>query len=298
MVDVQDKTTAQTVDATGTTDSPRQALATQDIRSLIPPLGLKEYWYPALEAKKIRRKPVGLKMLGVDLVFFRGEAGEVKTLWNVCAHRGGSLMHGDCHFPGTISCPYHGWTYDGDGNVLAVLPEGPESKIPGKVKQRAYPTRTMKGMVFVWMGDGEPVPIEEDVPPEFFDDHTMLIFAIQYWHCNWRIGLENGADSHVPYVHRDSIRSLMFTLPQTGPVVGRSKVFPGRALVAPERYRSDGQRRNLPELFRRPRLPIGQPMDCVQLDMRDAQNPGDVPGQRGLARAASANDNHSLQVRI
>ena len=50
-------------------------------------------------------------------------------------------MHGDCHFEGTISCPYHGWTFDGDGNVLAVLPEGPDSQVPGKVMQRSYPTQ-------------------------------------------------------------------------------------------------------------------------------------------------------------
>ena len=101
-----------------------------DVRQLAAPLGLKEYWYPALEDRQVKKKPVGLKMLGEDLVFFRGKDGQVKALWNVCPHRGGSLMHGDCHFEGTISCPYHGWTFDGDGNVLAVLPEGPDSKIP------------------------------------------------------------------------------------------------------------------------------------------------------------------------
>src|SRR4051812_3193348 len=34
-------------------------------RSLIPPLGLREYWYPALPAKGVGwKKPVGLRMLG------------------------------------------------------------------------------------------------------------------------------------------------------------------------------------------------------------------------------------------
>ncbi|HLZ70355.1 MAG TPA: hypothetical protein VKV26_10660 [Dehalococcoidia bacterium] len=34
-----------------------------------------------------------------------------------------------------------------------------------------FPTRTLKGIVFVWMGqdEREPAPIEEDVPEEFFD---------------------------------------------------------------------------------------------------------------------------------
>ena len=46
-----------------------------DRRSLIPPLGLTEYWYPALPSKDVgRKKPVGLRMLGKDLVFFRDKA--------------------------------------------------------------------------------------------------------------------------------------------------------------------------------------------------------------------------------
>ena len=207
-----------------------QAHAVGDRRRLIPELGLTEYWYPALEDKKVRNKPVGFKVCGVDLVFFRGGDGQVKCLWNVCSHRGGSLMHGDCHFPGTISCPYHGWTYDGEGNVLAVLPEGPDSKIPGRVKARAYPTRTLRGMVFVWMGDREPAPIEEDVPPEFFTDNGILLYAWETWPTNWRMANENGGDAHVPYVHRDALLVLLAPMPPiVGPVVARTQIVNGRA---------------------------------------------------------------------
>ena len=45
---------------------PKQ-LSPSDMRQLIPPLGLKEYWYPALEDKKIRNKPVGLKICDCGL---------------------------------------------------------------------------------------------------------------------------------------------------------------------------------------------------------------------------------------
>src|SRR5437773_91871 len=180
-----------------------------DIRELIPALGLREYWYPALEDRKVKGKPVGVKICGEDLVFFRGKDGQVACLWNVCPHRGGSLMHGDCHFPGTISCPYHGWTFDGDANLLAVLPEGPDSKMPGKVKARKFSTQTHKGMVFVWMGEGEPAPIEEDVPPEFFDATSRVFVHFEYWPVQWNVALENGGDAHVPYVHRDAVTNLM-----------------------------------------------------------------------------------------
>src|SRR5262245_3504880 len=44
-----------------------------DIRPLIPKLGLRQYWYPAVAARKVgSRKPVKVSMLGEDLCLFRG----------------------------------------------------------------------------------------------------------------------------------------------------------------------------------------------------------------------------------
>jgi phenylpropionate dioxygenase-like ring-hydroxylating dioxygenase large terminal subunit len=201
----------------------------RDRRKLIPELGLQEYWYPAIEARKVRDKPVGLMIMKKQIVFFRGKDGLVKALWNVCPHRGGSLMHGDCHFEGTVSCPYHGWTYDEDGNVLAVLPEGPESKIPGKVQARKYPTRTLRGMVFIWMGEREPAPIEEDVPLEFFTNKGVLLYGWEVWPINWRPANENALDAHVPYVHRNSWINYMIPFPQMGPRGVYTKIVNKRA---------------------------------------------------------------------
>jgi nitrite reductase/ring-hydroxylating ferredoxin subunit len=88
-----------------------------DIRSRIPALGHPEYWYPALPAKDVTwKKPQVLRMLGKDIVFFRGKDGSIKALLDACPHRGAYLSMGDCFFKGTITCPYHGATFDGDGN--------------------------------------------------------------------------------------------------------------------------------------------------------------------------------------
>ncbi|HEY3115758.1 MAG TPA: Rieske 2Fe-2S domain-containing protein [Chloroflexota bacterium] len=242
MVQIEDKPTTVEQDvAAPAAPAKRPSVSPSDIRQLIPALGLREYWYPALEDKKVKNKPVGVKICGEDLVFFRDTQGLVSALWNVCPHRGGSLMHGDCHYPGTVSCPYHGWTYDGDGNLLAVIPEGPDSKMPGKVRARKYPTQTHKGMVFVWMGNGEPAPIEEDVPPEFFDEVTLQLYNTEYWPVQWNLALENGGDAHVPYVHRNSVRQLMGPFMWSSPMGGQQKVVNGRAVVI-ERGEAGGLR--------------------------------------------------------
>jgi phenylpropionate dioxygenase-like ring-hydroxylating dioxygenase large terminal subunit len=115
--------------------------------------------------------------------------------------------------------------------VLAVLPEGPESKIPGTVRTRVFPTRTLKGMVFIWMGEGDPASVEEDVPPEFFDNYTHILFGTEVWPVNWRQSPENAFDAHVPYVHRDSMRGFMFPFSASGPRGSRSKTINGRTVT-------------------------------------------------------------------
>jgi len=194
-----------------------------DRRSLISPLGLKEYWYPALPAKDIGwKKPVGLKIAGDELVFFRDKDGEVQALWDYCPHRGAYLSWGDCFWKGFVSCPYHGATFDGNGECVEFITEGPDSKMVGRVAAKKYPTITLKGIVFVWMGEGEAVDPEEDIPPEFFTDSvTQVLHTMRYWDCNWMIALENTSDAHNAFwVHRNAFR-VMFSA--RGDLGGRAR---------------------------------------------------------------------------
>ena len=188
----------------------RQPTDPRDRRSRIQPLGYPEYWYPALPAKDVGwKKPQVLRMLGKDLAFFRNEKGEVKALWDYCPHRGVYLSNGDCFYKGFLTCPYHGATFDGDGNCVAFLTEGPDSQMVGELKARAYPTVTLGGMVFVWMGEGEPVDPKEDIPPEMFEEHNISRPTFYMIHCNWVLTLENTLDAHNAfYTHRNALSVL------------------------------------------------------------------------------------------
>ncbi len=196
--------------ATVTPDNMAKPVA-MGMRERMPELGLLEYWYPALLAKKVgTKRPQELKITGQNLVFFRDADNEVVAVARECPHRGAHLSHGVSYFKGTLTCPYHGWTFDGKGNCLAVMGEGPESEIPGArgTQVRSYPTQTLKGVVFVWMGTGKPAPIEEDVPPEFFSDKFFIKTGEQLWNANWRPSIENYSDAHVYFLHRNSVEML------------------------------------------------------------------------------------------
>ncbi|MCL2730113.1 MAG: Rieske 2Fe-2S domain-containing protein [Actinomycetia bacterium] len=218
----------------------RTSLHPSAMREEIPADGYREYWYPGVLQRSVgRKRPKTVKITGIDVVFFRGEHGAVAAVADACPHRGGALSMGRCEFPGTITCPYHGWTFGGDGECRAVLGEGPESRIPGmpEARVRTYPTKTLKGVVWVWMGEDAPAPLEEDIPPQFFDDGLHVQNSVTMWKCNWRPACENMLDAHVYYVHRTSIFLLMtpthmlLNLSKLGPRRPRPKVVNGRAVA-------------------------------------------------------------------
>ena len=80
---------------------------------------LRRYWLPFAVARELSdENPTKfVRLLGEDLVLFRDKSGNVGLLGDHCAHRGASLLYGRVEERG-ISCAYHGWLYDTQGNCL------------------------------------------------------------------------------------------------------------------------------------------------------------------------------------
>ncbi len=174
----------------------------------LPHLGIRNYWYPALAKFRLGRKPRAVKLLGEDIVLYR-DGGKVYALQDRCAHRGAKLSMGKCLYPGSgsISCPYHGWTYSGDsGKVVAKLVEGPDSPIPPQAKVKRYPVREFAGVIWVFVGDMDAVPLEEDLPEYLANRKDWHgIWNWRSYKCDWRLLSDNlSHDQHAPYLHRTS----------------------------------------------------------------------------------------------
>src|SRR3954469_24263501 len=107
----------------------------------MPTLGFRNYWYPILMARDVGSRPKAVTLLGEQIVLFR-DGGRVHALEDRCPHRGVRLSAGACQYPGsgTITCAYHGWTFDGaTGALVAALVEGPDAGVVGKARVKAYP---------------------------------------------------------------------------------------------------------------------------------------------------------------
>jgi carbazole 1,9a-dioxygenase terminal dioxygenase component len=168
-------------------------------------LGFRNYWYPALFADELDGGVAkGVRLLGEN-VLLRRVGDRVAAVQDRCLHRGVRFSRKpECYTPDTITCWYHGFTYNLlDGKLVDILTE-PGSKMIGKIGIRTYPVAEKKGIVFVYVGDGEPPPLAADVPPGFLDDELAVNGIRDEVASNWRIGAENGFDTTHIYIHRDS----------------------------------------------------------------------------------------------
>ena len=167
------------------------------------PLGrlMRAYWQPAaLVSEMPADRPVkAVRLLGEDLVLFRREGG-----WGLvgrfCAHRGVDLSFGRLE-DGGLRCLYHGWLYGSDGRCLEQPAEPEHSTFASRVRIPSYPCEERNGIVFAYLGEGEPPPFPAY---DCFTAPDAYTFAFKgLWECNWLQGVEGGIDpSHVSFLHR------------------------------------------------------------------------------------------------
>jgi nitrite reductase/ring-hydroxylating ferredoxin subunit len=160
----------------------------------VPKLGFENYWYPVIVASELARKPKPVRLLGQDVVLFRDRA-RLFALQDRCPHRGVKLSLGQCQYEGsgTISCPYHGWTFDGaTGNLVAALMEGPDSPIVRKIGVPTYQVQEYAGLIWLWLGSMKPSNLVDDVP-EWIGRQDQFFNISMYtdYKCNWRWLVDN-----------------------------------------------------------------------------------------------------------
>ncbi len=167
-------------------------------------------WHCLGLAKDYTEKPVRLDYFGTRLVAFRGiDDGEVHILNAFCPHMGADLSKG-CVRGNSIVCPFHAWTWGGDGFCNDI----PYAKrIPPKARIKSWPTTEQNGLLFVWNDpEGNP-PIAEQLPQRKEDyysgewtDWNMVKLTI---HSNCRELVDNMADmAHFGPVHYSSVKTF------------------------------------------------------------------------------------------
>lgn len=162
-------------------------------------MGLKDYWYIAAESRDLKQKALAVSLFGEHIVLFRAVNGQLAALEDRCSHRNMALSLGTVT-SGCLTCPYHGWTFDGAGRCVQIPSLGSRERLPNH-GVRAYPVREHGG--YVWVYPGESIP--EAAPFQFphFGEHGWTSFRMRtLFHASIEACLENFLDCpHTVYVH-------------------------------------------------------------------------------------------------
>jgi nitrite reductase/ring-hydroxylating ferredoxin subunit len=156
---------------------------------------LRRFWQPIAYLDELGDVPLRVRALGEDLVAFRDKGGRIGVLHLHCGHRNTSLEFGVIEERG-IRCCYHGRLYDVDGTILEIPGEPAAEKLRKLTSQGAYPTHVFGGILFIYMGPPERVPVfpffdRFDVPGVEIVPGVRLDFK-----CNWVQIKENALDPH------------------------------------------------------------------------------------------------------
>src|SRR5882757_714917 len=152
---------------------------------------IRRYWQPAALADELNsNRPIkALRLLGEDLVLFRDEQGRYGLVGRSCPHRGTDLSFGRLE-NGGLRCAFHGWLFDVTGQCLETPAEPEGSSLCVNIRQIAYPVVEKSGILFAYLGEGEPPAFPEIdcfVAP---DSHTFAFKGLIG--CNWLQALEVG----------------------------------------------------------------------------------------------------------
>jgi len=164
---------------------------------------LRNYWQPIALVDQFlnsSRPVLPIKVLGEEYVLVRNSKNQYGLLDRHCPHRGADLAYGR-YEDGNLRCVFHGWLFDVEGRCLETPAEPQGSRMCEHIRQRSYPVAERSGILFAWLGAGQPSAF-----PHFdcFTAPDAYTFAFKgYWDCNWLQALEVGIDpAHASFLHR------------------------------------------------------------------------------------------------
>mgnify|MGYP001189743089 FL=1 len=136
------------------------------------------------------------KLLDEEIIVLRNKENEVKAFFNVCRHRGSRICLEESGNTSRFSCPYHSWTYNLDGKLLAAksLREGIDKSTLGLHRCNIA---SVSGMLLINLSDNpqslENLQSDLKEPFEMFGFEDLKVAAHKNYPIasNWKLAVEN-----------------------------------------------------------------------------------------------------------
>ena len=164
-------------------------------------------------------KPIDL--LGMPILVLRTKKNQIKVFHNICSHRGVKLVSKPGNVNNLIRCPYHSWSYNLEGELIAT-PHIGGMNIHKSSQFKKEKSNLKEIRSYIWLDliminiNNNEIPFEKYIKPlsdrwESFwpvKDRDLINHSNDFGYfklsakCNWKFAIENYCESyHLPWVH-------------------------------------------------------------------------------------------------
>jgi phenylpropionate dioxygenase-like ring-hydroxylating dioxygenase large terminal subunit len=221
---------------------------------------IERCWHPVAASSALGEgQALAVELAGQPLLLTRPAARETaeattspevpppRAFLNRCPHRGVALLESEaaprsCR---RLICPYHGWSYDLNGQLLAAAREGEflEPFHRGDWPLQEVACRQLGPLIWVALGP-DPLPLEQQLDlvlaeagALFSEPRQLLAREQRPLACNWKIAHDNTLDdyhvaiAHPTTLHRDQgpVRLYRHALSPHGTLLATPMVPDGRS---------------------------------------------------------------------
>jgi len=131
-----------------------------------------------------------------SVIVLRTSAGEIKAHMNVCRHRGSKICLEQSGSQKSLTCPYHAWSYNLDGELISArnMPDDFKLSQNGLHKVKV---ELLDGLIFICLSEDPPslACVRQDLKPifELFGMQTMKLAEQKSYRipANWKLAVEN-----------------------------------------------------------------------------------------------------------
>ncbi len=163
---------------------------------------------------------VTASVAGEPVVAVRGSDGRLRAFYNVCRHHAMTVMNEPCGHAQHMRCPYHGWTYNLEGELRGMTEFEGVCNFE-RTQNGLVPIRVENWENFVFVNlDPHAAPLEEFLgalvglaKPLGFGGLQFVERRSYTLNCNWKVYVDNFLDGgyHVPHMHKGLNSVLDYT---------------------------------------------------------------------------------------
>ncbi len=174
-----------------------------------PAIDLRDFWYIACESKSLGRdRPVGTIIMNEWVALFRDANGNARAVQDACLHRNARLSKGKVK-NGNLECPYHGWRYGEQGQVLAVPSEGSSYQPRAKWCVKTFAVCEQEGYIYVRLNPQASLGEGYDKPFLIPNYHTPGYRHIRLKH-SFHNSVPNCAENFIDIPHTVFVHPNIF----------------------------------------------------------------------------------------